>query len=56
MVLNLFLALLLNNFNSDELKQRKEVRAVVRTNKDSASTTFLAFYVELNVNVVISIV
>ena len=26
MVLNLFLALLLNNFNSDELKQRKEVR------------------------------
>merc|ERR1719195_2467187 len=26
MVLNLFLALLLNNFNSDELKQRKEVQ------------------------------
>ena len=25
MVLNLFLALLLNSFNSDELKQRKEV-------------------------------
>ena len=29
MVLNLFLALLLNNFNSDELKQRKEVRESV---------------------------
>ena len=26
MVLNLFLALLLNSFNSDELKQRKEVK------------------------------
>ena len=52
MVLNLFLALLLNNFNSDELKQRKEVR----TNKDSVATTFDAFDVELNVNVVISIV
>ena len=44
MVLNLFLALLLNNFNSDELKQRKEVR----TNKQQH------FTVELNVNVVIS--
>ena len=52
MVLNLFLALLLNNFNSDELKQRKEVR----TNKGSVATTFDAFDVELNVNVVISIV
>lgn len=28
MVLNLFLALLLNSFNSDELKQRKEVRRI----------------------------
>ena len=33
MVLNLFLALLLNNFNSDELKQRKEVRTL-RTNNN----------------------
>ena len=35
MVLNLFLALLLNSFNSDELKQRKEVKK-----KDSQLSKF----------------
>jgi hypothetical protein len=36
MVLNLFLALLLNSFNSEELKSKKEVRELtVATSHDS---------------------
>lgn len=39
MVLNLFLALLLNSFNSEELKSKKEVRQRFCSNKSSTKSS-----------------
>jgi len=41
MVLNLFLALLLNSFNSEELKSKKEVRQLGYGNEPQDMHTYL---------------